>query len=36
VEFSDFNLDDFEFDPKNVLNKDVFSFFEKYEFNSLI
>jgi 5'-3' exonuclease len=36
VELPNFNLDDFEFNPKNILNKDVFSFFEKYEFNSLI
>jgi 5'-3' exonuclease len=36
VELLDFNLNDFGFNPKNILNENVFSFFEKYEFNSLI
>jgi 5'-3' exonuclease len=36
IELPNFNLDDFEFNPKNILNESVFSFFEKYEFNSLI
>jgi hypothetical protein len=36
VELPNFKLDDFEFNPKNILNEDVFLFFEKYEFNSLI
>jgi 5'-3' exonuclease len=36
IDFPDFDLEDFKFNPKEILNENVIAFFEKYEFNSLI
>lgn len=36
VELNDFDIDRFNFKPETFLNEEILSFFEKYEFNSLI
>jgi len=36
VELKDFDIERFNFKPETFLNEEILSFFEKYEFNSLI
>jgi len=36
VKLDDFDLNNFTFKPETFLNEEILSFFEKYEFNSLI
>jgi 5'-3' exonuclease len=36
VEIKDFDIKNFEFNPENILNDDVKSYFRSLEFNSLI
>ncbi|MDR3150149.1 MAG: hypothetical protein LBU14_00470 [Candidatus Peribacteria bacterium] len=36
VPLENFNIENFKFDEKNIVNKNILTFFEKYEFNSLV
>jgi len=36
VKLDNFDIERFVFKPETFLNEDILSFFEKYEFNSLV